>query len=291
MKAWIGAARPKTLGAIAGPCAIAAGLTVWAGEFDPIGFGVAFVGGGAVQVLTNLVNDLVDGVRGTDGPGRLGPPRAVASGLATPGAVAIACVALALVALGCGAYLALERSPWFAPMALLSLALALTYSAGPLALSYTGLADPFALLFFGPVACAGAVAAQTGRWDGPAWWLGLGPGGFALAMLAVNNLRDVDGDRAAGKLTLAVRLGAGFARAEIVAGVLLAMAVAALAALDGTPAAWMAAAAAALAAPALVRIARGERGVALNRELHWFGALALLYGLLMAVAVGWQGAR
>ncbi|MDA0802804.1 MAG: 1,4-dihydroxy-2-naphthoate octaprenyltransferase [Planctomycetota bacterium] len=287
--AWLAAARPKTLGAVIGPCAIGAGLTLRTGRFDGTGLAVAVLGGVSIQLLTNLLNDLVDGVRGIDGPDRLGPARAVASGWLTPRAIGIACVGLAVVALACAFFLAHHRSLWFAPLALLSLALSLAYSAGPAPLSHTGAADPFALIFFGPVACAATVAAQTGSFQNDGWWLGLGPGGLALSLLAINNLRDVEGDARTGKRTLAVRLGKGFARAEVILGIAIAALVAIIATLNGMPFAALSSLVVLVLVGSAWRIVRGASGTALNRELHMVGGVALAYGVAMALAVALGG--
>lgn len=286
---WIDAARPKTLGAVIAPCAIAAGVTVAEGSFDGVGFAVALCGGLAVQVLTNLVNDLVDGVRGTDGPERLGPRRAIASGVITVPSMVVACILMACIAVACAAFLTMERSLWFAPLALASLALALAYSAGPWPLSYTGAAEPFAILFFGPFACAACVAAQTGEWCGPAWWLGMGPGGLSLALLAINNLRDVEGDRRAGKQTLAVRCGPLFARMEVAMGVACATTVAAVLLWLGSIAAIVPLGVMVPAWAVVLRVASGASGASLNRELSRVGLLTALYGVALAGVVAWCG--
>ncbi len=289
LHAWAAAARPKTLGAIIGPCAIGAGIAFRDGTFDEVGLGVAILGGLSIQLLTNLVNDLVDGVRGTDSHGRLGPARAVSSGWISPRPVVIACLALAIIAVACAFFLAHHRSTWFAPLALLSIALALAYSAGPVPLSYSGAADPFALLFFGPVACAATVAAQSGNWDNEGWWLGLGPGGLAVVLLAINNVRDAASDAMSGKRTLAVRFGTWCGRMEVVAGLVLAGWVAVEAALGGSHVAWLAVLVIVLLGRTAWRIVAGLSGSPLNRELHLVGAGAAAYGLAMAIAVAVGG--
>ncbi len=289
MQAWVAAARPKTLGAIIGPCAIGAGIAIHDGAFDAIGLGVAVLGGLSIQLLTNLINDLVDGARGTDTPDRVGPARAVSSGWLSPRAVVLACVVLALVAVACAYFLAHHRSLWFAPLALLSVALALAYSSGPLPLSYSGAADPFALAFFGPVACAATVAAQTGHWHNDGWWLGLGPGGLALALLAINNVRDAETDAATGKRTVAVRFGTWFGRLEVVAGIALAGGIAVATALTGSRMAWVAALVIVLLGGTVWRIAVGLSGPALNRELHLVGLGAAVYGVALASAIAVGG--
>jgi 1,4-dihydroxy-2-naphthoate octaprenyltransferase len=180
----------------------------WAdGGFHAVAALCALLGAVFIQVGTNYANDAEDFVRGADTDARKGPARATAGGLVTVGQMrAAAAVAFAL-AFAAGIAL-IVRGGWpILALGLASIASGYAYTAGRYALAYTGLADLFVLVFFGPVAVGGTYYVQALAL--PAWVLvaGLGPGALATGILLANNLRDVDEDRAADKRTLVVRFG------------------------------------------------------------------------------------
>ena len=207
---WLGAARPKTLPAAVAPVVVGVGLAVEAGAFHAVSAACALVAAVLIQVGTNYANDAEDFVRGADTDARKGPTRATASGAVTAGQMrAAAAVAFAL-AFAAGVYL-IVRGGWpILALGLASIASGVAYTAGRYALAYTGLADVFVLVFFGPVAVGGTFYVQA--LDLPGWVpvAGLGPGFLATAILLANNVRDVDEDRAADKKTLVVRFGRAF---------------------------------------------------------------------------------
>jgi 1,4-dihydroxy-2-naphthoate octaprenyltransferase len=161
----------------------------------------------AVQVAVNFANDYFDGVRGIDTVQRAGPRRAVASGLVSPptmlGAVFVA-MAVAAVA---GVVLAASVSWWLLLIGLGSFVALLGYSGGPKPYASEGLGEVFVFLFFGLVATAGSAYVQHRDIPAAAWVGGVATGLLAVAILVVNNLRDVPTDAVAGKRTLAVRMG------------------------------------------------------------------------------------
>ena len=161
-----------------------------------------------VQIATNYANDYSDGRRGTDDPGtRIGPPRLVGDGLATPGEVKRAMlVAFALTAL-CGLPLVLFVSPWLLVVGVAAIAAGWFYTGGPRPYGYAGLGELFVFVFFGLVATVGSFYVQTGSLSWLAVGCGVAMGLLATALLVVNNLRDIPGDTRSGKQTLAVRLG------------------------------------------------------------------------------------
>jgi 1,4-dihydroxy-2-naphthoate octaprenyltransferase len=284
---WITATRPKTLTAAIAPvamgCAIAHGERAF--RWQPAL--AALIGALAVQIACNFANDYFDGVQGTDTAERLGPRRAVASGLISPEEMWRATwLVLALAALPACIVLVVFGGWIFAPLGAVSAALAVAYSGGTYALSRTGLGEPFAFLFFGPIAVAATVAAQTGQWTPLAALAGSAPGMFATALICVNNLRDEPTDRKSGRRTLAVRFGPTFMRAlygmAIVSVVVITIAVERM---QGRSWTLLALIAPALLLPSAWRIARGAVGGSLNRELALTGAALLLYGLLFTV--GW----
>lgn len=214
---WIAAARPKTLGAAIAPvvvgCALAEKI---AGKFDWT-LALCTLGScGALQIATNFFNDALDSIKGADTQARIGPRRITAAGRADAGTVKIA----AWMMLGLATLLALPlfeaRGLPILFIGIPSLYFCFGYTGGPVPLAYRGLGELFVILFFGLVAVTGTAFVQSGEWYEAAVVAGFQIGCLSTVLIAINNLRDVGEDRQTGKKTLAVRLGVGFARAEIV---------------------------------------------------------------------------
>jgi len=225
LEKWYLAARPKTLWAAVGPVLMGTAMARGEGLMDASAAIAALLGAMLLQIGTNFCNDYADFVKGADTPGRVGPARAVASGWITPRHMLIATVIMfGLAAIVC-AFLAYKAGWPFIILGILSIAAGIIYTAGPYPLAYIGLGDLFVIVFFGPVAVAGTYYVQTLEFS----WLpviaGIGPGLLSVAILTVNNLRDIENDRIAGKKTLAVRLGEKFARYQYAACLLLASAI------------------------------------------------------------------
>lgn len=225
---WIQAMRPRTLVAAAIPVAIAGavyrlhapahegwlGSLLWCAGFALL-----------AQIASNFANDLGDGLRGTDGAGRLGPPRAVADGRISARAMAWGVTAAVFLAFLTG-LVAAAADPWLILAGVLALVLALGYTLGPYPLAYKGLGDVFVVACFGIQATVltGYVLWRDAALHPPyaaAPWppllialavAGLGLGCLADNLLLANNARDLGTDAAAGKRTTVVRFGLGFAR-------------------------------------------------------------------------------
>ena len=216
------AARPKTLWAAVAPVIIGIALAAEAGGMH-IPFALAALFGAVmIQIGTNLANDYFDYKKGTDQPGRLGPTRVTQAGLVTPRAMRKAIAVAFGLAVLAGIYL-VWRGGWpIVAVGLLSILFGLLYTAGPYPLSYNGLGDIFVLIFFGPVAVGGTYYVQTLDINATVLIAGLAPGLFSVAILTVNNLRDIKTDADAGKKTLQVRLGQTFARLEYLVSIVIA---------------------------------------------------------------------
>jgi 1,4-dihydroxy-2-naphthoate octaprenyltransferase len=280
---WVLGARPRTLPAAVVPVAVGSGVAVSFGQGVWWRAALAGLVALALQVGTNYANDYSDGVRGTD-EARVGPTRLVASGLASPAAVRRAALCSFGLAAAAGLVLAAVTSWWVVPVGAAAVAAGWLYTGGPRPYGYAGFGEAFVFVFFGLVATAGTAYVQMGRVSGLAVLAGVPVGLLATSMLVVNNLRDIGGDRVAGKHTLAVRLGAPATR-WLYAGCLLGpfSFVAIIAA--SHRGALLALLALPFALPPVQRVLDGEEGRGLIEVLGRTGRVQLLVGVLLAVGV------
>lgn len=218
---WFSACRPKTLAAGIVPVLIGTALSFDARQFQPLLTCCIFAFAILIQVTTNLANDYFDYKKGADGPDRLGPKRALQSGLIGTSAMRTATIGAFLLAALCGSYLVMQGGPVMLCIAIVSLLLSLGYTGGPFPLAYQGLGDLFVFIFFGLVATAATYYLQAGIFSYEALAAGCALGCLSTAMLVVNNIRDINSDRRARKLTMAVRFGIRFSEWEYVALLLL----------------------------------------------------------------------
>jgi 1,4-dihydroxy-2-naphthoate octaprenyltransferase len=203
------AARPRTLPAAIAPVLVGTAAAVeWVGHLPRWGaFFAALVGSIFIQIGTNLVNDYSDAKRGADTADRLGPVRVTSSGLIAPQRVLWATWIAFAVAIGCGIYLATVAGPVILLIGAVSIAAGVLYTGGPRPYGYAGLGEVFVFLFFGLVAVNGSYYVQVEELDALPLGLSISIGFLATAILVVNNVRDLETDRRAGKMTLAVRIG------------------------------------------------------------------------------------
>ncbi len=204
---WIEGARPRTLPAAVAPVLAGSGVAWFAGGFDPVLAGLALVVSLALQLGVNYANDYSDGIRGTDAD-RVGPLRLVGSGLVEPRwvrAAAVGCFAVAALAGLTAVWITGDW--WLLGVGAAAIAAAWLYTGGPHPYGYLGLGEVFVFIFFGLVAVGGTVYLQLGSVPPAGWWTAIAVGALACAILVANNLRDLDTDRLAGKLTLATKLG------------------------------------------------------------------------------------
>ena len=286
---WVLGARPRTLPAAVVPVLVgtAAAVGEAAGGIVWWRAGAAMVAAVAIQVGTNYANDYSDGVRGTDDV-RVGPPRLVASKLASPRAVFWAAIASFAVAGGAGLALAAATTWWLLLVGATSFAAGWLYTGGPRPYGYYGLGEVFVFAFFGLVATVGSTYVQTEEVAGLAVAAAVPVGFLATALLVVNNLRDIPTDRAAGKRTLAVRLGVRPTRWLYITLLVGAFAATALVAL-GRPLAVLGLVAAPLAVPPARAVLGGAIGPALIPVLGGTGRVQLAFGALFALGIALSG--
>jgi 1,4-dihydroxy-2-naphthoate polyprenyltransferase len=207
MRIWLMAARPRTLPAAVAPVLVGTALAGFAHVFHPLRFIAALIGAVFIQVGTNLSNDYSDARRGADTEDRLGPVRVTAGGLVPPRQVLIATYVSFGIAVLAGIYLVAVAGWQLLLVGAASILAGVLYTGGPRPYGYEGLGEVFVFLFFGIVAVAGSYFVQVKHLDWEAFALAVPVGLLASAILVVNNYRDIDTDRRAGKRTLAVRIG------------------------------------------------------------------------------------
>lgn len=286
-KVWLLAARPKTLWASISPILIGIAMAYAAGKGELLPALAALLAGVLLQVAANLSNDYIDYVKGIDKADRLGPMRVTQAGLVSPGAMKAATAIVLMLAFLLGVYL-VYRGGWpIVIIGLSSILFAVLYTAGPYPLGYHGWGDLFAFVFFGPVATAGTYYVQALSVPNEVIIAGCAPGLFSVAILTVNNLRDIESDTRAGRKTLAVRFGRFFAIREYVGAVILATAAIPVYLSLSVPDKQqvMIAALTVIAAIPVIKSVRRDSGPILNETLAATGKLELMYAILFSV--GW----
>ena len=286
-RAWLLAARVPTLAAALVPVAVGSALAARDHHFR-LGPAIAALWGAIfIQVGTNLVNDLGDFRRGADSGSRLGPPRALAMGWLTVAEIKAGILVSFLAATLAGVYLVGAAGWVVVAIGLASIAAGVAYTAGPAPLAYNGLGEVFVFLFFGVVAVCGTYYVEVRTLPLDAVLAAIPVGALAAAILVVNNVRDLEGDRAAGKRTMAVTLGRRGARAEYLLLLSAAYLTPALLTFSGRARAW--ALLPLFTAPLALfegrRVLEREDGPALNAALFGTARLHVLFGLLFAVGM------
>jgi 1,4-dihydroxy-2-naphthoate polyprenyltransferase len=280
------AARPRTLPAAIAPVLVGTALAGSEGQFRPLAFCAALVGSVFIQIGTNLSNDYSDARRGADTEERLGPVRVTAGGLVPPRKVLVATWLAFAIAVAAGAYLIALVGWELLAVGVASILAGVLYTGGPRPYGYEGLGELFVFGFFGVVAVTGSYYVQTEELTWLALALSVPIGLLAAAILVVNNIRDGDTDRRAGKRTLAVRLGRDRARRLFVLTVTLPFAiVVAIIAIDARPELLLALLAAPLVPPLVRTVSSRTDGPSLNGALARCGALLALFSLLLSAGL------
>jgi 1,4-dihydroxy-2-naphthoate octaprenyltransferase len=284
---WIMAARLRTLPAAVAPVLVGTALGATERDVRIGGFIAALLGAVFIQVGTNLSNDYSDARRGADAEDRLGPVRVTAGGLVPPRQVLVATYVSFGAAVLCGIYLVVLAGPILLAIGAASILAGVLYTGGPRPYGYEGLGEVFVFAFFGIVAVTGSYYVQAEKVTWEAFVLAVPVGLLASAILVVNNTRDLESDRRAGKRTLAVRLGRERARTLYALMVYGAFVTAPAPWVAGALSAWLLLPVALL--PAAVVLARTVRahadGPTLNLALARTGMLQLAFCVLLSTGL------
>jgi 1,4-dihydroxy-2-naphthoate polyprenyltransferase len=287
IRIWLMAARIRTLPAAIAPVLVGTALAGYEHAFHPLRFVAALIGAIFIQVGTNLSNDYSDARRGADTEDRLGPVRVTAGGLVPPRQVLIATYVSFGVAVLAGTYLIVVAGWELLLVGAASILAGVLYTGGPRPYGYEGLGELFVFLFFGVVAVAGSFFVQVKHLNWEAFALAVPVGLLAAAILVVNNFRDIDTDRRAGKRTLAVRLGRERTRLLYAAMVYGAFLLVPVTWLFGPLKAWVLLPWLTLPAAApVVRIVRNRTdGRSLNQALAQTGILQLAFCVMLSAGL------
>jgi 1,4-dihydroxy-2-naphthoate octaprenyltransferase len=301
-EAWLIAARPQTLPAGASPVVLGVALAVADGVFALLPAAAALVGALLIQVGTNFANDYYDAVKGTDDPDREGFTRVTAGGLIAPEQVKRAMAGTYALAVVVGLYLVYIGGLPILVVGLSSIVAGLLYTGGPYPYGYYGLGDLFVFVYFGLVAVSGTyyvqavtttsagafpLAVPAGTVTAAPLLLGVAAGALSTAILVVNNIRDRESDREAGKRTLAVMVGYRLSRVEFLGLLGAAYAVVPALWLVGgySPAVLLAFGSLPLAVLVARVVCTRTDGEALNPALERTGQLLALYSVLLSAGL------
>jgi 1,4-dihydroxy-2-naphthoate octaprenyltransferase len=256
--------------------------------FKPLRFACALIGSVFIQIGTNLSNDYSDARRGADTEDRLGPVRVTAGGLMPPRQVLIGTYVAFGLAVLAGVYLIAIAGWQLLLVGAASILAGVLYTGGPRPYGYEGLGEIFVFLFFGVVAVVGSYFVQTEHLIWEAFALSVPVGLLAAAILLVNNIRDADTDRRAGKKTLAVRLGRDRARALFIGCIALAYVIVPAVAIFGrgiSPLVLLALLSLPIALPLIRTVRERTDGPSLNAARAKTGMLLGLVSLLLSIGL------
>jgi 1,4-dihydroxy-2-naphthoate octaprenyltransferase len=286
MQSWILASRPRTLPAAIVPVMVGSALAIYQGIFFPVYSIIALLCSGLIQIGTNFTNDLHDHLKGSDTIERKGPLRVLASGLISVKEMEIGIFLVFLIAFILGLYLVYSVGIIILWIGILSILAGLAYTAGPFPLAYNGLGDLFVFFFFGIVGTMGTYYLHAEHFTLLALLISLPVGGLITNILIVNNYRDVEEDKSAGKHTLAVLLGKEFSRFEYIFFILVSFFVPFLLHFKYDFSFWIFLPYLTLPiAIALVKMIYALNGTQLNKTLELTAKFSALFGLLLSIGI------
>lgn len=285
-ESWVLASRPKTLLAAAVPVVIGTSIAVKEGKYDLLAAFTALLCSVLIQIGTNFVNDLYDHLAGSDTEKRVGPVRALATGLISVNEMKIGIIVTFGLAFIFGLYLVLISNWIMLVVGIISILAGYAYTAGPYPLAYNGLGDIFVFLFFGFVGTTGTYYVQSGEVSPLAFWASVPVGALVTNILVVNNYRDKEQDEQAGKHTLAVKFGKAFTRIQYIIFMLVSYAVPVV--VYFTFHQKLIVLLPFLTLPLSVKLIRmiyTLEGQELNKTLELTAKLSLIYGVLFAIGI------
>lgn len=286
LQAWIMAARPRTLPAAVSPVVVGSALAFYEGVFRPGPALAALLGSLLIQIGANFANDYMDFLKGSDTHERLGPTRVTSAGLLSLLEVQAGTAAVFGLAVLCGLYLTFAAGWPVVVIGLLSILAALAYTGGPYPLGYNGLGEIFVFLFFGLAAVGGTYYVQARSYNLAAFAASIPVGCLVVAILVVNNLRDIGTDRTAGKRTTAVRHGELWTRREYALLLVLAFFSPVLMSMSGLLPPWVLLVWMGMPMGfGLIQSVGADSGRALNRSLGRTGSLELVFSLLFGLGL------
>ena len=283
-QAWVLASRPKTLPAAAAPVIVATFLAIGDGVFQFWPAFAALIGALLIQIGTNFANDYYDFIKGTDTEERLGPTRVTQAGLLSPKEVFTGMWIVFALAVLVGIYILIIGGWPIFVIGLFSILFGILYTGGPYPLGYNGLADIFVFIFFGFVAVGGTYYIQAGTIPSQVYWASIPIGLIATAILVVNNIRDMEQDKIAGKRTLAVRFGKKVSQLQYFVMLGISYLVPVVMLVSGLVSYWILVVF--LSLPLAYSLSKDiveKQGSVLNQTLAGTGKLELIYAILFSV--------
>jgi 1,4-dihydroxy-2-naphthoate octaprenyltransferase len=285
-KSWILASRPRTLPAALVPVMVGSALAIYHGIFFPAYSIVALLCSILIQIGTNFTNDLYDFLKGTDTEERKGPLRVLASGLISVNEMKWGIFLVFFTAFLLGLYLVFSVGLIILWIGIFSIIAGLAYTAGPFPLAYNGLGDLFVFIFFGIVGTVGTYYLHAQQFTSLAFLISLPVGALITNILIVNNYRDIDEDKTAGKNTLAVLLGRDFSRYEYVFFILVSFFIPFLLHFKYDFNIWIFLPYITLPiAITLVKMIYALTGTQLNKTLELSAKFSAFYGLLLSIGI------
>lgn len=286
LQSWILASRPRTLPAALVPVMVGSALAIYQGIFYPAYSIIALLCSALIQIGTNFTNDLYDHLKGADTKERKGPQRVLASGLISVKEMQIGIFAVFFTAFILGLFLVYSVGLTILWIGIFSIVAGLAYTAGPFPLAYNGLGDLFVFIFFGIVGTVGTYYLHSQQFTSLAFLISLPVGGLITNILIVNNYRDIEEDKKAGKNTLAVLLGREFSRYEYIFFMLLSFFIPFLLHFKYDFNIWIFLPYITLpVAITLVEMLYAFTGTQLNKTLELSAKFSALYGLLFSIGI------
>lgn len=284
--AWILASRPRTLLAAAVPVIVGTSIAIHNNKLRTDAALVALLCSMLIQIGTNFANDLFDFIHGTDKKDRVGPQRAVASGLISINEMKIGTAVIFGISFFLGLYLVYIGGWFILLIGIISILAGLAYTAGPLPLAYNGLGDVAAFLFFGLVGTVGTYYVQALEVNPIVFWASIPVGALITNILVVNNYRDREEDQSNGKRTLAVLLGEKFTRLQYTAFMILSYAILFVVYFTFRKSVFVFLPILSLPVSInLIKMIYTLKGSNLNKTLELTAKLSALYGLLFAIGI------